>query len=185
MKINNVEMQYQTNDFRNEIMTFPKWQDKPDYIIQYGCLLCAKLNAYNLFNKDKKYLNIKQFNDLIIKHNGYFYLSYLAKNLGDINKTKNEMIKEKTLGKESYQISAIVNWILGIKNESNNQIKIDLNPEEDFYIIKTKYNETGHYSLIINVKMDYFDSYDGKIKNPYTNQKQILDIIKITFNKEI
>jgi hypothetical protein len=139
----------------------------------YGCLLTAKLNAFNLFNAGKKYLNIKELNDLMIKHKGYLCLFYLDKNNGDI-----ELTKKDCFGKESFQIPEVINWILGIKSESKNYIgSIDIKSINDYYIIKTKYNETGHYSLICKPDRSYIDSYDGKIKQPTT----ILDIIKITF----
>jgi hypothetical protein len=93
MKLYGIDIAYQTDPlYAKEIMTSPPWQKKfnrdgslkneldPDYIEEYGCLLCAKLNAYNLFNKNKKFLTIKQLNDLIIKHKGYNYLFFLEKN---------------------------------------------------------------------------------------------------------
>ncbi len=173
MKINGVEMQYQTNEFSNEIMTNPEYQKQPDTIKMYGCLLTAKLNAFNLFNKDKKYLNIKELNDLMIKHKGYLYLFYLDKNQGDIEKTKKDCF-----GKESFQIPEVINWILGIKSESKNYTGlIDIKNINDYYIIKTAFQNTGHFSLICKPDRSYIDSYDGKIKQPTT----ILDIIKITF----
>jgi hypothetical protein len=172
MKIDNIEMQYQTNEYADLIMTAPKWQTSPDRIRQYGCLLCAKLNAFNLFNKDKKYLNIKEFNDLIIKHKGYNYLFYLDHNQGDLDKTKKDCF-----GKESFQIPTIINWILGIKEEQNNYTgKIDIDSKNDYYIIKTVFQTTGHYSLIVSGEGNsYFDSYDGKIKTP----TMFLDIVHI------
>ncbi len=173
MKINGVEMQYQTNEFANEIMTFPKWQNQPDIIKMYGCLLTAKLNAFNLFNAGKKYLNIKELNDLMIKHKGYLYLFYLDKNNGDIEKTKKDCF-----GKESFQIPEVINWILGIKSEIKNYSGlIDIKSINDYFIIKTPFQSTGHFSLIYDINKSYINSYDGKKKQPTT----ILDIIKITF----
>jgi hypothetical protein len=175
MKINGVEMQYQSDPrYSKLVMTHPAWQKEPDTIGQYGCLLTAKLNAFNLFNKDKLYLTIEQLNDLIIKHKGYKYLFYLEHNQGDLEKTKKDCF-----GKESFQIPETVNWILGINNEEKKYTgKIDILSKNDYYIIKTKYQDTGHYSLIVKEDKSYLDSYDGIIKPGTTT---ILDIIKITF----
>jgi hypothetical protein len=175
MLINNILMQYQNDPlYAGEIMTSPIYQKNPDYIRDWGCLLVAKLNAYNLFNKNKNYLNIKQLNDLMIKHKGYNYLFYMSHNHGDVEKTKKDCF-----GRESFQIPAIINWILSIKNEANNWTgKIDINSINDYFIIKTKYKTTGHFSLVVSGDDNaYLDSYDGNIKHPTT----IYDIIKITF----
>jgi hypothetical protein len=174
MRLFGIDIAYQTDPlYMNEIMTYPSYQTSPDIIKQYGCLLCAKLNAYNLFNKDKIHLTIKDFNELIKKHNGYNYLFYMNHNNNDIEKTKKDCF-----GKESFQIPAVINWILGIKEEySKYQGIIDIESANDYYIIKTPFQNTGHYSLVIEADKTYLDSYDGQIKHPTT----ILDIIKITF----
>lgn len=179
--IQNVKMQYQSDpNYKDLIMTYPSYQNKPDTIGKFFCLGCTKLNAFNLFNKDnsdKPFMTIKELNDKIIEMNGYSYLFYMNLFKGDINK-----VRKACEGKESYQLPEVVNSILGIKSEEKKYLgKIDIASKNDYYIIKTEYNETGHYSLIISKDLDYIDSYDGLKKNPYVKQQKILDIIKITF----
>jgi len=178
MIIDKIKIQFQSDtNYADEIMTFPVWQNKPDTIKQYGCLLCAKLNAYNFFNKDCDFMNIKQFNDKIIKNKGYNYLYFMDLFNGNENKTKAECY-----GKESFQRPDIINNILGIiKEQKNYTSKIDIKSKYNFYILKSKFQDTGHYSLIIQNDKLCVDSYDGNLK--YFNE--ILDIIKITFGEII
>lgn len=183
MIINGVEMQYQLNEFANEIMTSPPWQKyhhgklkrglDPDYIFEYGCLLTAKLNCYNLFHKDYEYMNLKQLNNKMIDQKGYFFLYLLEKYAGDLIKTK-----DACFGKESFSIRETLNGILGIIHEKEIwKDQIDILSKNKYYIIRTPYQGTGHYSMIIDSHCSYIDSYSGKIELP----KEILNIYEITF----
>lgn len=185
MVLNNVKMQYQSDpDFKDLIMCQIPWQrDKkghldPDTIGEFFCRNTAELNMFNLFNVGKKYIDIGKLNELIIKHNGYYYLYHLNLNGGDIDKTYKSMEKLKLIGKESYVIPAVINWILGIKEEIKNYSgEINIKSPNEFYMIKTPYGDTGHYSMIYKPDRSYIDSYDGNPKKPLT----ILDIIKVVF----
>jgi hypothetical protein len=59
---------------KNLIMTHPAWQDKPDLIGQYGCLLVAKCNAFNMYKKNSALLTVRNLNKLVIDRKGYNYL---------------------------------------------------------------------------------------------------------------
>ena len=165
---------YQTEkENQNIIMTHPHWQPKPDTIGEYGCLLIAKLNAYNhKFNQDKQ---VKELNDEVIANKGYEYLNWLNFYNGDIAKTK-----VACFGKESFLVREVINRLLNIKGEERNYTGvIDIQSPTDYYIIRTKHKNTGHYSLVIDKDMKYFDSYDGKTITP--QKRDILEVIRIRF----
>ncbi|RPJ58255.1 MAG: hypothetical protein EHM12_08200 [Dehalococcoidia bacterium] len=180
MKLNDVEMQYQLNEFKDEIMTNPVYQkhsngkDDPDYIYEFGCNLVMKLNMYNLYNKGKDYMTIKQLNDKIKAEKGYAYLYWMDFYNGDIEK-----VKKKCLGEESFVLPEVINRILGIKRTEHLNVKypIDITIENVFYGVRTLFNETGHYSMVVNNHLDYLDSYDGKIKAG----KNILNLYSFEF----
>lgn len=138
--------------WESDIMTFPKHQNKPDTLKQYGCLVTALCNAYNCFNFSKhKELTPKQLNELLHIKKGYAYL-------------KNENCKK---GNESFLLWDVVKPILGITDKANNyKGKIDIKHVYDYYIARTVYKDTGHYSLVVGKNMTkqliVFDSYTGK-----------------------
>lgn len=184
MRINNVLMQYQNNEFKHEIMTSPEWQRyskgknkgelDPDYIYEFACLDAAKLNCYNLFNKDKKqYMTLGELNQKLIKNNGYFYYFYKEQFKGDMTK-----VKKACIGKESFVVQSVINELLGIKKEIRNYYGIiDLKPEDIFYLVRTPYQGTGHYSMVLQKNLTYLDSFDGRQKKA----NHILEVIKLIF----
>ncbi len=160
-------------DSQNLIMTYPKWQNKPDLIQDFGCLLIAYLNAYN--KKNNRNMSVRELNDLVIKNKGYNYLKWFDFYNGDLDKTK-----KACLNTESFLIPEVINKILDITEVKRNYNEIiDIKHPLHYYIIRTKYNDTGHYSLITSKTLKYFDSYDGVYKTPYV--KDILEVIRITF----
>lgn len=174
MKINGIEMQYQSDPrYSNEVMTFPKWQPLPDRIGDYGCLVTAKLNCFNLFKKDKKHYNLKELNDILIQNFGYKYLYYMRLLGNDLN-----LVKKECFQKESETVNEVINLILGIKHEEYVYTeKIDISIPNIFYIVRTIYQNTGHYSMVLDNDLSYCDSYNAKYHKP----ENILNIIKITF----
>ena len=176
MKINNIDMQTQKDEpVRNQIMTYPVWQSSPDYFYQYGCLLTAKCNCYNLYFKDRSYKTLQQLNQEMIANLGYEYIFYQEMYKGDVEKQKSICFN-----RESYSRPETVNKILGIISEGRNYTGIiDVNSVRDYFIIKTQYKNTGHYSMIVNNDKKYLDSYDGLVKTPTPDIIQ--EIIKITF----
>lgn len=188
MIIDGVKMQYQSmDDCAYDIMCSPPWQRytigknkgmiDPDYIIEFFCRNTAEANIRNLYFKED-FMTLKNLNEKIIEFNGYYYLYWLNKNKGNIENTYNDMKKNGLIGKESYVIPSVVNWILGIKKEIPNwKGAIDVKSKNEFFMIKTPFNTTGHYSMIYKNNLDYIDSFDGEKKTP----EKILDIIKIIF----
>lgn len=174
MELNGVMMQYQSDPlFANEIMTFPEWQKKPDIIKDFGCLLIAKLNCRNLFFKNINYMTIQQLNDKMQIFKGYYYDYFKMKYPNNIS-----LQKKYCFGKESFAKRNILNHILCIENEISEYTgHINIASKNDFYIVRTKYEKTGHYSMVIDDSLAYLDSYDGKVKNG----ENILDVYKITF----
>jgi hypothetical protein len=175
MNIQDIEMQCQSDPrYKDEIMTFPKWQVAPDKIGDYGCLLTAKLNCFNLFNRNKKYLTLKELNDLMIKKNGYNYLFYMKLFNNDEKKSKAVCYQQ-----ESCSIPIILNEILGIKDEVQLTAgsHIDIENPNYYYIVRTMYKNTGHYSMVVRDNLMYLDSYDCKIKLP----ENILNIYRLQF----
>jgi hypothetical protein len=185
MTINSIEMQYQSHpDNKPLIICTPPWQKiinnkaktiyDPDTIGEFGCLTCAKVNARNLFYTNY-WMSIKEANQLIIDNDGYEFLYQMSLS-NDLDE-----VKAKCLGRESYQIPAIVNPLFNIKKErdfvARDQIQIHI--PNKFYIIKTKFQNTGHYSLLINEKLDYFDSYDGVVKP--INSENLLGFKELIF----
>ena len=169
MRIDGIKMQKQIDC--NDIMTFPMWQRVPDRVSQYGCLLTAKLNCRNLYFHDT-FLSLNELNQNMIEKRGYYYLYYLYKYC-DVDKAKKECFQ-----RESYAIKKILNDILNIKKEKEIKAKdVDLKSSNDFFIVRTEYGDTGHYSMVVRSDLSYLDSYDGKIKKP----EEILNIYKITF----
>jgi hypothetical protein len=160
---------------KNLIMTHPAWQDKPDLIGQYGCLLVAKCNAFNMYKKNSALLTVRNLNKLIIDRKGYNYLYHMDIFNGDLDK-----VRKECFNKESFQIHPIVNSILGIEKEERKYMGlVDINSLKDYFIIKTKYKNTGHYSLIMRSNLYYWDSYNGGLVKPFADD--VLEIIKITF----
>jgi len=162
---------------KNIIMTHPKWQIKPDTIGDFGCLLIAKLNAYNcMFSQDKK---VKELNDEIIANRGYEYLRQCE--VWRVESGVNyEQVKKACFGKESFLVSEVINKLLKIESEERNYTgMINIQSPIDFFLIRTKYLNTGHYSLIVNRDMKYFDSYNGVMKTP--EKQNILEVIRIRF----
>lgn len=177
-KINGVEMQWQA-DAKHcfEVMTSPIWQKTsdgnldPDLIYEYGCKITAFLNCHNLFFKPA-FMELKKLNEEIKKRNGYYYLYYKQQ-----NKTIKEQ-KELCLGKESFVITSILQSILNIKKVIvDYKGKVDIKVPNEFFVVRTKYLGTGHYSMAIKNNLTYVDSYDGKIKIP----NNILRVDKLIF----
>lgn len=186
MKINEIEMQYQIKeDCRNVIMTLPIYQrymngdlkDKldPDYIVEWGCFNCAGVNIYNHYHghylKDGKYLTIEQFVKLMKEKKGYEYDYWMDFYKGDIDK-----VKKACEGNEANSRQEVFDEILGIKSRDNDyKGAIEISVPNFYYIIKTPYSNTGHYSMLLDSNYRYFDSYDGKIKTA----SNFLKIIKV------
>ena len=183
MNIHNVEMQFQSDSrlARLEICR-PPWQkyfrgsmkgmDDPDYFGEFGCYGTAGVNCYNDFNKGlKPFMSIKDYNALMIQKKGYEFVYYLDVCHGDLDE-----VKKKCLNRESFLRPVIFAQILGIKNildiamKDVNLVKF-LNPNY-YYVIKTAYQNTGHYSRVLNDKLEWLDSYDGKIK-PYVKDNTL------------
>lgn len=179
-KINNVEMQFQSDKrFKNMIMTNPSYQDIPDYFGAYGCLLTAHTNCYNHYNltvkNNNNFFTLEYVNNKMIENNGYAYLYYKSLYNNDINK-----IKQSCFGKEAHTLFTVLDKILNIKERVDNYTnKIDITIPNVYYIIKTKYKDTGHYSWLISDTNKYVDSYDAIIKQ--ASKDQILKITKIIF----
>lgn len=174
MKIAGIDMEWQTKKNNSGIiMTWPIWQDLPDQIIDYGCLLIAKLNCYNLVNKSHK--AVSWLNDLMIQKKGYMYLDAMQRYNNDA-----DIAKKHCYQRESFQIQSVINGILGIyEDERNYTGDIDISSPSYYYLVKTKYRETGHWSMIISSSKKYLDSYDGMIKEP--REKDILEIRRLGF----
>jgi hypothetical protein len=175
--MNNPRLQKQFDEAcRDDIMTFPEYQNRSDTIGEFGCLLTAKCNAFNLYNFQKPILTISNLNKKIIENNGYEYLYYKQKFDNDIVK-----IKQFCFGQESALIPKVINSILGIEEEelNINQNKVNIADTYNFFIIKMKYKNTGHFSLIMKSDLTYFDSYTGIFTKPVI--ENILDIRRIKF----
>lgn len=175
-----IDIQFQKDKML--VMESPQWQEKPDYIYQFGCLLCASLNATNHFNfttkSDKSFMTIEELNNKMIENNGYNYLYWLDYYKGDIEKTK-----AACFNKEAYSLPGVLDNILGIKQRIGNyQDKIDMNVVNEYYLLHTNFMNTkeGHWSwLIKDDGQTVVDSYDGIIRK-YSKDK-IMDITKIVF----
>jgi hypothetical protein len=177
MKINGVEMQIQYGC--KEIMTSPVYQRTkkgnldPDYIEEFGCLLIAKLNCRNLFYKSQSYMTIQELNKQMRERKGYYYLMFM-----DIYNHNIKKVKEACFGQESFARKLVLNDILGIKKEKEVILKdVNIRSKNDYYYVRTRYKDTGHYSLLLNEKGKHFDSYDGQ----QVKGKEILNIYQITF----
>lgn len=170
MQVGKIILQTQLmNDNKNIIMTSPEWQKKPDYIKDYGCLVISLLNARNLYYNSQ--IECSKFvQELRISH-AFLYDYY---SLQTYSTTELQNIVQ---GSESKLKLDIVEDILNCTIKRDYQGKINIESKDKFYLIKTSYKDTGHYSLIIRSDFSYFDSYDGKVRSP----SHILEVLEITF----
>lgn len=165
MKIGKVELFTQSDPrWVNDTMTFPPWQDEPDTIREYGCLLTSLTNAYNLYRRENK-LRPGCFNNLLKMNEGYFYLRFG---------------KDCPQGQESFLYWPAAMQQLGIRLKIDDfQGEIDLEHPKKIYIARAAYKNTGHYCIVIGGTREepfFFDSYTGRVrKEPVTR------IIEITF----
>jgi hypothetical protein len=184
MEIDGVKVQYQLNEYKTDIMTSPIWQLKedgsldPDYIYDYACFITAGLNARNHYHKiylhKDDYMNLREFNQKMRNNEGYEYLYYKKLYSGNV-----ELMKQACYGRESFSRHEIYDNLLEIKEKVRNYTGIiDFSVPNEYFLIKTRYLNTGHYSWLIGADHKYVDSYDGKIK--YANNN-ILEIIKVVF----
>lgn len=150
--------------WRKDIMTAPPWQQVPDYLGRFGCLITAAGNAYNL--KYKSELTPGDVNRLLIEEDGYKYLKELDK---------------CPRGQESFVCWEELKKILDIVDvEHDYQGMLDINHPDHFYIARAEYQDTGHYCLIVGgtfEKPKFFDSYSGNYR-----RESVTRIIRITFN---
>ena len=128
-------------------MTFPKCQKNPDLLGKLGCLVTCFANIMQIATKVE--VTPKDFNDMIIKNNGYNYL----------------LIKKCPVGTESNLIFSVVEKIMKCKIK-----RVDVgnyvHHNRVFWIARIQKKNTGHY---INVLRDYnsklvcFDVLDGNL----------------------
>jgi hypothetical protein len=164
---------YTQSDLRwkNEVMTHPKWQERPDIINDYFCLNTSLLNWYNdYFNEN---ITPKDLNDQLRNNNGYEYLYYK-----DLYKGNMTEVKKACYNRESYVRWDVIQKLLKIKqivrNYSGNP---NISIPNEYYIIKVPYKSTGHYCDLISNRLDYFDVFDSQIKKPVI----YLEILQIVF----
>lgn len=177
-----LDVQYQSDPmFSSLVMEHPVWQKDPDTVLQYFCWNVAKINCYNHYHekivKDGHFVSIEDMNEAMIADKGYLYLDAMKRCNGNT-----EEAKKLCLNREAESISSVQNFILDIKEEFHDyKGNIDLNVPNEYYIVKTPFQSSGHYSWLLGVYdgvVKYLDSYDGVVRTT----KTWLDIIKIVFN---
>lgn len=150
--------------WKGEIMTFPTYQDKPDILKKYGCLVVAINNAVNL-NAGRIVYSPKTLNMMIKKKKGYRYLAD----------------PENCKGKESYVVWSVVEKLLNGLVDSAFEGAIEIEHPDRFYIANVKSGSDSHYCLVLGgerEKIKYHDSYSGSTKRGKAYQ-----IIRIEFAK--
>jgi len=166
------------------VLEFPTWQNKPDTIGQFGCLLCASLNTYNHHNYITKsslpQMTVAELNQKMIDNYGYNYLYWMHEYAADPDCT--EKVKNACYGREAFLLPNVLDKILGIKQRINFTGVVDLAPVNEYYLLHTNFmnTEAGHWSWLVNNDgQTIVDSWDG-VKRTYSKDK-VLGIIKLVF----